>query len=338
MNLNLKRKTDLFIFVTGVVLAMFVGTRNLSVGTDTINYQAYFASTQSCMCLNPPFEPGFQVLTMVVAALGVGSAVYFFVLSLAMFFIVNAIAAEMCRQAGYGTESARLFRYLILALFLISPFFVTANINVLRSGISGLLVVYALLALSDRRWKAYLAVSALAVSIHYSSLLYVLSGALVFVKPRALVVGVAALSVAYATGLTETVMTALMQGAGVDFLSFALNYGAEAEYKTGVRLDFLLFSWLAITPILPAALGRPTYNAVPHLAAKVLNIYLVLLIPFLLLGYKAFSDRYALPAWLFLSVVMAYVAVGSKTLRRHRLVAVPGLLLVSSLAFVSATF
>ena len=193
MNLNLKRKTDLFIFVTGVVLAMFVGTRNLSVGTDTINYQAYFASTQSCMCLNPPFEPGFQVLTMVVAALGVGSAVYFFVLSLAMFFIVNAIAAEMCRQAGYGTESARLFRYLILALFLISPFFVTANINVLRSGISGLLVVYALLALSDRRWKAYLAVSALAVSIHYSSLLYVLSGALVFVKPRALVVGVAAL-------------------------------------------------------------------------------------------------------------------------------------------------
>jgi len=133
-------------------------------------------------------------------------------------------------------------------------------------------------------------------------------------------------------------MTALMQGAGVDFLSFALNYGAEAEYKTGVRLDFLLFSWLAITPILPAALGRPTYNAVPHLAAKVLNIYLVLLIPFLLLGYKAFSDRYALPAWLFLSVVMAYVAVGSKTLRRHRLVAVPGLLLVASLAFVSATF
>jgi hypothetical protein len=337
MNFNLKRKTDLFIFVTGVVLAMFVGARNLSVGTDTINYQAYFVNTQSCMCLSPPFEPGFQVLTVAIAALGVGSPVYFFVLSLAMFFMVNAIAAEMCRQAGYSLSSARLFRYLILALFLISPFFASANVNVLRSGISGLLVIYALIALSDRRWKAWFAVSALAVSMHYSSLLYVLFGALIFVNPRALVAGVAVLSVAYAAGLTETVMTALMQGAGVDFLEFALNYGAEAEYKVGVRLDFLLFSWLVITPIVPAALNRPK-NALPHLAAKVLNIYLVLLIPFLLLGYKAFSDRYALPAWLFLSVVMAYAAVGSKILRRHRLVAVPGLLLVSSLAFVSATF
>ena len=146
--------------------------------------------------------------------------------------------------------------------------------------------------------------SVLAVSFHLSSIMYLALFPLLMLPIWILLVILAGLSVIYASGLSEVIVSSVSELFNLPIHDYVTQYRADLAYQSGVRYDFLIFSMLGVGFGL---LGRYFSNKKAIIDA-LLKIYIVLLIPFLMLGYANFSNRYVYTAWLFLSILTAYAA------------------------------
>ncbi|WP_413738402.1 hypothetical protein, partial [Shewanella sp. BJSY2023SW001] len=88
------------------------------------------------------------------------------------------------------------------------------------------------------------------------------------------------------------------------------NYDSFAEYKSGVRFDFAVFSLFPTLYLLFIKVTR-VIN-ISELTLSFYKIYSLLLIPFWFLGWGNYSNRYAMPAWLLYFVVMLFPLVKLK--------------------------
>lgn len=293
------------IYLGHIVLAVLIGTRDLNIGTDTANYARWHEVIADCRCLWGNVELGFNMFSLVISLISNSVVFYFICISLMLFVMTNIISEKVAGLDNqFDHKNKQLILVFILLAFLLSPFYVSAHINAIRQGMAAFVVFYAFLSLCDRGWIKFVIASALAISIHSSSIMYLAIFPLLLLPFRILLAISAGLSLIYAIGFSEIIVRYISDLFNLPLYDYVTGYRSEVTYQGGVRYDFLIFSWLGL---LFGLVGRYFSNSKTVLTS-LLNIYIVLLIPFLVLGFANFSNRYVYTAWLFLSVLAAYAA------------------------------
>lgn len=316
----------LLVFAACLVTDAVVGLRGINVGTDTHAYATFFEAMRDRL-VHTRFEPGFVLVTRLLSATGMSVAAYqasLFALSLA------AAAAAARRYFHYLGATGDYMTFLaatLMCLFL-SPMFVNGSINAVRQGLASMLVFAALLAFHRRQWRAFVLYGALASSLHYSSLLYLLFAPVLLLSTRMQKTIAVAAFLAYCSGLSML----LVRTAVPAVYGAVMSYSSGAVYRAGVRLDFAAFSifWYAL-PFAAARLVRDPYG---ERIRQGTAVYLAMLLPFFAVGWGNYSNRYLLAPWISVSFVVAAMAYHARTpLLRHPLVLWGGLL-ASSVVFV----
>jgi hypothetical protein len=92
--------------------------------------------------------------------------------------------------------------------------------------------------------------------------------------------------------------------------TLVMAYDGGATYRAGVRLDFALFSlfWY----LLPYGVGMLVREPARERITRGMAVYLALMLPFLVVGLGNYSNRYLLPAWLSVSLVLAAICCDNR--------------------------
>ncbi|GGA42728.1 EpsG family protein [Dyella nitratireducens] len=284
---------------------VLVGIRGIDVGTDTYVYAMVFHELGSSASAVTRFEPGFELVTYLVSALGVSLQVYQCVL-FGLLLLMVVLASR--RYFDYLGGSHGYMTYLcagLMFLFL-SPMFVNASINAVRQGLASLPVFAALLCFHQRQWRAFFIYGAIATSFHYSSLLYLAFAPLLLINLKYLRIAAVLGFIAYCTGLTMIVVRA----AAPFIYDAVMDYSLGAKYKSGVRLDFAAFSifWYALPFVVSGLVRKPFSTRIKDSTA----VYLVMLLPFFLIGWGNFSNRFLLSAYMAISLMVAAIFFHSR--------------------------
>lgn len=289
----------ILVAIAGFIGAVLISKRSLDVGTDTYNYAMYFLSSRDGF-VSTRFEPGFVLLTRFLSATRMSVAGYQFMLFTTL--LLTIVAASKNYFDYLGRERSYLTFLVASLMFLyLSPMFVNASINAVRQGLAALLVFTALLAFQRKQWRKFFLYGLLATSFHYSSAIYLACAPTLFFSVRMLRIIAVAAFVAYCTGLTLIVV----RTASPLLYNTVMDYSLSSDYRAGVRIDFAVFaSFWYVLPFLMAPLVRkPISTRIKESTA----VYLVMLLPFFLLGWGNFSNRYLLPAYLAASLIVAAV-------------------------------
>lgn len=312
----------LLLLAACAVATLVVSSRGLDVGTDTHVYAGFFLSSRHGP-VDTRLEPGFVALTRLASATGMGVAGYQAVL-FGVLLVGVVLAARRYHIYLGSTRGFLTFLSAVMLFLFVSPMFVNASINTVRQGLATPLVIAALLAFHHRRWRSFVLFGAVASSLHYSSLLYLVFAPVLLLSPRKqrIVAGVGFL--AYCSGLSMLVVRAAVPVVYND----VMNYHVDAVYRAGVRYDFALFSlfWYLLPFMLSRIVQAPFSERIKQSAA----VYMVMVLPFFLLGWGNFSNRYLLVPWVAASFMVAAMACHSRTpLLRHPVVLRIGLVMAS---------
>jgi hypothetical protein len=282
---------------------LVVGTRNIDIGTDTYVYAEFFKSLGGWS--ETRFEPGFLLITRLLAFIGFSVEGY----QMALFGILLTTAIiAVCRYYHYLGAKHGLLTFLTASLMflLFSPMFVNASINAVRQGLAALLVFTALLAFQQRQWRNFFIYGAVATSFHYSAAMYLVFAPLLFLNLKFLRLIAIGAFIAYCAGLTMIIVRAAVPA----LYNAVMDYSLSSEYKSGVRIDFAAFSifWYALPFLMAGIVRKPFDKRIKDSTA----VYLVMLLPFFLVGWGNFSNRYLLPAYLAASLMVAAIFCQSR--------------------------
>lgn len=308
---NARVVLSLLLLLAVCTVAVFVvSSRAIDVGTDTHVYAGFFLAMRHGL-IETRLEPGFVALTRLASATGMSVAGYQATL-FGVLLVGSAIAARRYHVYLGSTRGFLTFLSAVLLFLFVSPMFVNASINTVRQGLTAPLVFAAMLAFHHRRWRSFVLLGATASSLHYSSLLYLAFAPvlLLSLRKQRILAGVGFL--AYCSGLSMVVVRV-----GVPVLyNDVMNYHVDAVYRAGIRYDFALFAlfWYLLPFMASRLVHAPFSERIKQSAA----VYMVMVLPFFLLGWGNFSNRYLLVPWVAASFLVAAMVCHSRTpLLRH---------------------
>jgi hypothetical protein len=304
---------------------LIVGLRSIDVGTDTYVYAEVFRELRGGP-IQTRFEPGFLLVTRVLSVLGFSLQTYQCVLFGLLLLMVVLAARHYFRYLG-ATRGYMTFLIAGLSLLFVSPMFVNASINAVRQGLAALPVFIALLAFHQRQWRTFFIYGVIGTCFHYSSLLYLAFAPLLLLNLKLLRIAAIVAFVAYCTGLTMIVVRAAVPA----LYNAVMDYSLGAKYKSGVRLDFAAFSifWYALPFMLSGLVRKPFNTRIQDSTA----VYLVMLLPFFLVGWGNFSNRYLLSSYLAISLMVGAIFFHSRLSILRNPILLRGALLVSCAVF-----
>ena len=281
-----------------------VGTRSLDIGTDTSTYATFFERFDQGP-VDTRMEPGFVLVSYLLSRLGLSVAGY----QTALFGLLLVIACVATRRYFDYLGMARGYLTLLsaaLMLLFVSPMFVNASINAVRQGLAALLVFAALLSFQQRKWWLFALYGALATSMHLSSLLYLAFAPALFLRADLLRYAAVLAFLMYCAGLSLV----LVQGLVPPLYTAVMTYTVNTNYQSGVRIDFAVFSvfWYALPLLLAPLVHMPARERIKDSTA----VYLVMLLPFFAIGWGYYSNRYLLPAWLAVSLMLAAILCNAR--------------------------
>lgn len=307
---------DVLLGICLVTLVLVIGTRDVSVGTDTSSYLEYYHRVQSCRCLDGRFELGFKVLTLLIAITGASATTYLSILAGLLIVLTWAFLKNLSSLVRFNSAVRWKVRLAVLACVLISPFFFQGSVNVLRHGLSAFFLLNATILMLRGKWFGATTSAVLSVLFHRTALLYLVVLPL-FLTVRArrykmlFAISLLLLAIAYGLGFTEELTRRIPPIAGMNVHQMFAEYRAFAvHYTSGVRMDFLLFSvgWFVLGLVASKYIVPPIYRP---LYEDVVNLYGVFLIPFFLFGWGNYSDRLLFVPWqLIPAVVGGAIALG----------------------------
>lgn len=281
-----------------VALACLVSMRPVWVGTDTYAYTRIFYAVNDAAAVR---VDDFLFLWLAKGAQYIWGepAAFFFILSFVGFvglLVAGVIATPSVLESNLGLSG---YLVLLSALMLFSPFFLNTQINIVRHGVAVPFVILAYFALHHRRVLLTLIFSILALGFHSAMLMHIALLPLVFLRIGRLYAIVFLLAGFYLVGLSSLLTTPVAMFFNFEETVGRLeSLGQWSNYKSGVRHDFLLFSILVIASIRVGVKFKIFDAALEQMAVAAL-------IPFLLFGYIAYSDRFLVALWALVPTVCA---------------------------------
>lgn len=281
-----------------------VGTRPLEIGTDTSVYAGFYESLGHT-ALRTRLEPGFVFVSYLVRTLGFGVIGYQIALFALLLLIASVAIFKYFRYIG-GGRGFPMFMTAAITLLFVSPMFMNGAINAIRQGLAALLIFSALLSFQRRQWWQFLLFGGLASSFHLSSLMYLACAPALLVNAKSLRWLAALAFVLYVSGLSMKLVQAFLP----QLYAFVQEYAFNPEYRSGVRIDFAVFSifWYLLPHMFAPLIRESHREAILQSSA----VYLVMVLPFLVVGWGSYSNRFLLPAWLAASLIVAAIFCHSR--------------------------
>ena len=306
-----KAENNAYVLMNGLLLlavgafgCWLVGSRSLDVGSDTETY-AYFFEGLGRQLPDTRLEPGFVYLSYVLRQMGLDLVQYQAALFALLLGTVVVATRNYHRYLGATRDYQTLLGAALLLLF-ISPMFVNASINAIRQGLAALLVFTSLLAFHQRHWWKFAIYGLVAVGLHTSSLLYFACAPALLLSTRMLRIVAAVAFLMYVSGASM----ALVQTLAPSLYATVMEYTANPLYRSGVRVDFAVFTifWYVLAYLLAPLVKESFRQRIIDSTA----VYLVMVLPFFIIGWGFFSNRYLLPAWLAASLLFAAIVCHSR--------------------------
>ncbi len=288
------------LLVTVIALAVVVGSRDLAIGTDSPGYASFFGRLESGV--ETRFERGFVAFAGAVKTISSDYRVFFGSIFLAI--SVSYLVAWRTLLGHLGIYARLgLHLWLVFGLLLSSRWFLTATTNGVRQGIALSVLYFALSLLLRRRILGFLLALGLATSVHTSAALVIPFLPVMLLTPRAALLLFLALAAGYPIGLWEPIVVLLGGLTGVEIHSTLGAFGELRDRWTGFQLDWYVYSvFWAVAGFVAGPLIVPRHR---RRFAQVVQLYQVLLMPYLVFGFASFSNRYAMLGWMFLPMVQA---------------------------------
>lgn len=289
----------------GTLLALLVGARPDSIGTDTLIYRQMYDHVAQCQCWLADIEPGFNHLMAKLSALQWTAIDYLTAISALQLLLMIYLAKRTTSLLHYPAGQNFKWLLIFMLLMLLSPFFISAQTNVLRQAVGGLFLFLAALSLLQARYIPLIIWAFLAANFHATTMLYMVFMAGLLLSFN-IVAGISlALFVLYITGASQLLIELLSHLSGLPIYQTINDYSNNDSYNRGIRFDFAVFS------IFPLALyfiaqWLDVHHKDQWLARLrfTLKLYLLLLIPFWLFGWANYADRFAFYAWFAMPLVL----------------------------------
>ncbi|OCH97553.1 hypothetical protein A8135_13730 [Legionella jamestowniensis] len=285
-----------------ILLSLAVGFRPSEIGSDTINYIKYYNAI-GLFYFEAPFEFLFNLVATLFFSFDCPVGVFFTCLSVINFIIIGFISNRITYYIGY-----RIFWVLMIFLNL-SPFFLNVQTNVIRQGTATLsLLLFYILLLTRSKSLNLILVALLATGFHKSTIIFILCSILTLFSYQTVFRSVFFLAALYTSNIMTRIIFLVSKYLPVDLYGIISSYGRNTGYKIGNRLDFVIFTFTAgaffyyMSKYFLNSIDREKF-------LQLVKIYWILTIPFFLLGFGAYADRYLLPAWLYLSILSAVLLV-----------------------------
>ncbi len=287
-----------------LVLSFLVGSRELSVGTDTQNYADFFISVRESF-FSSRFEFLFKVLTISIRSFSDSLALYFSL----VFLIFNYVYLAFFYSA---LDDVRKPQYLLtfFGLMCASSWYIVATTNGLRQGLSLPFLYFSLLYLANRKYFRSSLFLLVSFGFHKAvSLVFPFIFLLFFrVTPVFIVFLVSAFL--YFFGLTERLLSFISSVIPIDIYGYIISYGAETDKWVGFQLAFFVYTlfWGVVGYFVKEFLEKQWVLVY----SRAFKFYCILMLPYFYFGFGAYSNRYAFIGWLFLPVLQAFFILGSK--------------------------
>ncbi|ASQ46401.1 EpsG family protein [Legionella clemsonensis] len=304
------RTLQLFFALLPVILFLtfVVGFRAKEVGSDTCNYLFFYHELSHNYLLLWPLEYCFKGILYLFSIFSAPFQLYLSAIALINIILIIFLVRKLSNLLEGKIDGYRLF-FLVATFLFISPFFFAGMVNVIRQGtaILALFIFYITLTTRARLWSL-IPVAVLAFGFHKVTLMMIIFSPLVVLPYRIILGTVLTASICYFSGSSIKLIYLLSTISGFDLYSKIVNYAATSSpgthYLTGVRYDFALFT---ITMGVMFHILNKYFLAIDDRAVfrELLKIYWVLILPFFLLGFGPYSDRYLLTGWLYLSIAGA---------------------------------
>ena len=280
-----------------VVLGVMVGTRDLSVGTDTIRYAGIFYNIEFYIG-RPTYEVGFIYLTYMLSLISGRVEFYFF----AVFAIFNA--ALLLTAKIVIDPKGRVEHYMIIfGLFLLSSWYNTSSINGLRQGLSLAFLYLALALLCNRKLMQSACISVVSLGMHISSVMVAPFLPVLRLRDSTVFAVFSISALLYATGISRIIYDAVA-ALGLGSLQRRMSsYDTGPEEWYGFQLGFFIYTvFWGVGYFLAARFLEGAGRARFMVAWR---IYCMLALPYFYLAHFGYSSRFSLVCWMFLPILHA---------------------------------
>lgn len=304
----------LIILILSLTISLFIGSRSLDIGKDTLNYYYFYeAVLRGSLASIRISEPVFLNIAKLFVFLDLNFNVFLTFISFISVFFLFFSYLKLYKRDGVLFESKNLiFIFAVASISILSPFFWSSQLNIIRSGLSIPFIYLSIYYLMKGRTGLFIVWGGVATLCHYSSLIYVI---LLFIfngmQQRKFYKIFFLIVLGYLLGVNEIIFRSFS-----DILIFDNVYSGYLEedteisekYKIGIRYDFAFFSlfFIFIFWFLLKKYNISYYNSL-------LKNMCILTIPFFLIGTIPFSDRLLYPFWMFIPFIVSifFIEIGS---------------------------
>jgi len=292
---------------------LFIGLRDplgasMYLG-DTAAYTRMYQTLSTGNDLYSTKDPGFYFFMKLCA--NWISIKWFYVLCASLYVILPYLAFKK----WFGNNA-----FIALVMFVVSFSFWGYGINGLRNGLATSFFIYALAGLGTNKIKSIFFML-LAYTFHQTLLLPILTyfvtlkftRTTLLIKLWLLMVVISFFAGNYIQNFTDNIISLVDFGDNRGQDMFADEYDGNKTNR-GYRFDFILYSGL------PILLGyvyviKKGFNDLIY--KRILHIYILVNIVWILLIYAAYSNRIAYLSWFLMPVVMIYPLLKNNLFRKQ---------------------
>lgn len=309
------KKSLLVLIILGIIVSALIGLRSSDVGRDTVSYISYFSDSVVYGVIDK-FEFGFSYLLYFISNT---------INSVDFFFFIIALIITSCYIIFFYKLYLKLFkphrssvgRYIIFfTILLFSSWYYTLTTNGIRQGVSIAFIYLALYYLFYEQKKVkFIIISLLAISFHLSAI--VILPIFLFYKTRFRLVFIAWVlsGIGYFTSTNELFIEWISIKFNLPIYQLVKFYAVERGEQPGDGLyygfDLKFFIYTIFWPLLLLILSKwksqsKSYELNKKEVFVLIKIYFFLSIPYFLLGFGAFSNRFAVLSWFLIPVLQFY--------------------------------
>lgn len=284
--------------------ALFAGSRANVVGVDTQNY--IYAFQAYLMHGGVDYEYLFALLMRISAWVTNDSSEFLLLIALVNSVFYILLFRSLASLAP--KKNWHLVQITCAALLVCSPFLWVGYTNILRQSLATPFIIISFLALSQKRYFLYVLSAGVAALFHNVGVLFLIVAPVVIFPRRTFHIITVGLVVGYVSSLNQAIVSTFFPFVDVAFGVDLDSYGEKADYRAGVRYDFLAFSLFIYFLAVFFVKWMRFLSVEWERGFKILSdVYLVLLFPFLMIGHIPFSDRLLSPAWVFSALWAGYI-------------------------------
>jgi len=293
-------------------LSIVVGWRDVSVGTDTVNYMNFFNSIERVVDVTR-FELLFKYLAYGLGLLTNSYEVFFMV----VFLLFNVLYLYFYYCATEPRIRGEEF-FILVGLMLSSSWYIVATTNGLRQGLSLPVLYLSLLFFSKKRFVVSALFFLVSLGFHKSSVLALPFFLLCFFRSWIVLLSFLTGAFFYITGISELLVREASSLLSMSLYDDITDYQSESNNWVGFQAKFFLYTvfWGAGFYFLRGYVRGCYLEAY----IKLWKFYCVLMMPYFFFAFGAYSNRYAFIGWLLLPILQTFFIVSSRLSRMVKLI------------------